>query len=305
MIHLSVKKRYALIAALSMLIATSCTNDNEPEAARGIAFQSNVQTRAVKENFTSGDAFAVWGGYDGDATNVFNGETVTFDGANWSYTGTRYWVSGKTYNFYAVYPIGYGTCSTDGTITVSDFDTSDNTDLMTAEALGMNGSNPQTVPFTFRHELAQVQIIVQCEAGVTATLNSARLYGIHSQGTLSRTSASATWTGLSGNVSFSDNNKSLNTEAYTLFGEALLLIPTQDVSGLKLDVDIIRNTGTTIKQTLDVGTSGPSTWDAGQIYRYTLLVKQDIIAITFSNFTADEWGETHTGGDINIGGSTN
>ena len=298
MIHLSVKKRYALIAALSMLIATSCTNDNEPEAARGIAFQSNVQTRAVKENFISGDAFTVWGGYDGDATNVFNGETVTFDGANWSYTGTRYWVSGKTYNFYAVYPTGYGTCSTDGTITVSDFDTSDNTDLMTAEALDMNGSNPQTVPFTFRHELARVSVVVQNESGIAGTATQVSFSDIFTTGTLTRSSSTtnASWSYTS-STSISESNIPISATGETKLFEDLLLIP-QALNGKTLSVTIDRS-GTTLAGNLNLS----GLWKAGHTYRYVITVQAD--AITFSNFTADEWGETHTGGDINIGGSTN
>lgn len=297
MIHLSVKKRYALIAALSMLIATSCTNDNEPEAARGIAFQSNVQTRAVKENFTSGDAFAVWGGYDGDATNVFNGETVTFDGANWSYTGTRYWVSGKTYDFYAVYPTEYGTCSTGGTIIVSDFDTSDNTDLMTAEALGMNGSNPQTVPFTFRHELARVSVVVQNESGIAGTATQVSFSDISTTGTLTRSSSTnASWNNTSSTL-ISRSDISISASGETILLEDLLLIP-QTLSGKTLSVTIARN-GTTLAGNLNLS----GLWEAGHTYRYVITVQAD--AITFSNFTADEWGETHTGGDINIGGSTN
>lgn len=297
MIHLSVKKRYALIAALSMLIATSCTNDNEPEAARGIAFQSNVQTRAVKENFTSGDAFAVWGGYDGDATNVFNDETVTFDGANWSYTGTRYWVSGKMYNFYAVYPTNVGSCNTSGTITVSNFNTSTNTDLMTAEALNRDGSNPQPVPFTFRHELARVSVVVQNESGIAGTATQVSFSDISTTGTLTRSSSTnASWSNTN-STSISESNIPISATGETKLLEDLLLIP-QALSGKTLSVTIDRS-GTTLAGNLNLS----GLWEAGHTYRYVITVQAD--AITFSNFTADEWGETHTGGDINIGGSTN
>lgn len=297
MIHLSVKKRYALIAALSMLIATSCTNDNEPEAARGIAFQSNVQTRAVKENFTSGDAFAVWGGYDGDATNVFNDETVTFDGANWSYTGTRYWVSGKMYNFYAVYPTNVGSCNTSGTITVSNFNTSTNDDLMTAEALNRDGSNPQPVPFTFRHELARVSVVVQNESGIAGTATQVSFSDISTTGTLTRSSSTnASWNNTSSTL-ISRSDISISATGETKLLEDLLLIP-QALSGKTLSVTIDRS-GTTLAGNLNLS----GLWEAGHTYRYVITVQAD--AITFSNFTADEWGETHTGGDINIGGSTN
>lgn len=302
MIHLSAKTIYAPIAVAALLTA-SCTNDNEPMATdpNAIAFQTSVQTRAVTESFGQGDAFTIWGGYDNDATNVFDDETVTYDGTNWNYSGgTRYWVSGKTYDFYAVYPTGVGSCSANGTITVVDFDTSSNTDLMTAEATSMEGSNPKTVSFTFRHELARVQVVAQCEAGVTATLNSASLNNVSTQGTLTRTSAGATWDGLS-STTLTDSNNGQITDEYPLFEGDLLLIPQAPAT---LSVNITRSSGTPINETFNLAdyTSG---WVAGETYRYTILIEQDNIAITFSNFTADEWGETHTGGDINIGESTN
>lgn len=306
MIHLSAKPIYVPIAAL-VLLTGSCTNDNEPIAtdSNAIAFQTSVQARAVTESFGQGDAFTVWGGYDGNATNVFDDETVTYDGTNWSYSGgTRYWVSGKTYDFYAVYPTGVGSCSANGTITVADFVTSSNTDLMTAEATGRSGDNPKIVPFTFRHELARVQVVAQCDPGVTATLNSASLDKVSTQGTLTRTSASATWNNTSSST-LTDNSGSQIVGTYNLFGGDLLLIPQTPAS---LSVEIERSSGTSINETFDLAnytnyTNGQ--WVAGEIYRYTIQIKQDNIAITFSNFTADEWGETHTGGDINIGGSTN
>lgn len=306
MIHLSAKPIYVPIAAL-VLLTGSCTNDNEPIAtdSNAIAFQTSVQARAVTESFGQGDAFTVWGGYDGNATNVFDDETVTYDGTNWSYSGgTRYWVSGKMYDFYAVYPTDVNaSCDANGTITVTNFNSTD-TDLMTAEATGMEESNSKTVSFTFRHELARVQVVSQCDPGVTATLNSASLDKVSTQGTLTRTSASATWDNTSSST-LTDNSGSQIVDTHTLFGGDLLLIPQTPAS---LSVEIERSSGTSINETFDLAnytnyTNGQ--WVAGEIYRYTIQIKQDNIAITFSNFTADEWGETHTGGDINIGGSTN
>lgn len=302
MIHLSAKPIYVPIVAL-VLLTGSCTNDNEPIAtdSNAIAFQTSVQTRAVTESFGQGDAFTVWGGYDGNATNVFDDETVTYNGTNWSYSGgTRYWVSGKTYDFYAVYPTDVNaSCDANGTITVTNFNSTD-TDLMTAEATGMEESNSKTVSFTFRHELAWVQVVAQCDPGVTATLNNASLNDVGTQGTLTRTSAGATWSGLS-STTLTDANSGQIADTYNLFKGDLLLIPQTPAT---LSVEIERSSGTSINETFNLAdyTTG---WVAGEIYRYTIQIKQDNIAITFSNFTADEWGETHTGGDINIGESTN
>ncbi len=307
MTTLSAKTRYILMAAWSILAASSCTNDNEPETSPTIAFQPTVQTRAVKESFTTNDAFTVWGGYDNDATNVFNGETVTNNGGNnWSYTGTRYWVSGKTYNFYAIYPTGYGTCSQTGTLTIHKFDTSTNKgdqaiDLMTAEALGRSGSNPAPVPFTFRHELARVQVVAQCDPGVSASDIQTTFSGFRTKGTLIRNATTTSWNDLDGVGSFTGNIASLSSNSEeSLYGD-MLLIPQDINNEVQLSVSLKRG-NTPLSGTFSLSDASQS-WEAGQTYRYTIRIEVD--AITFSNFTVDKWGETNAGGDINIEQSDN
>ena len=173
---------------------------------------------------------------------------------------------------------------------------------MTAEATDMSGDdNPQTVSFTFRHELARVQVVAQCDAGVTATLNSASLSNVNTQGTLVRTSTSATWNSTFSKTLTGDSGSQI-ADTYNLFGGDLLLIPQTPTT---LSVGITRSSGTSINETFDLADYTTTEWVAGKTYRYTIQIEQDNIAITFSNFTADEWGETHTGGDINIGESTN
>ena len=169
---------------------------------------------------------------------------------------------------------------------------------MTAEALDMNGSNPQTVPFTFRHELARVSVVVQNESGIAGTATQVSFSDIFTTGTLTRSSSTtnASWS-YTDNRPISESNISISATGETKLLEDLLLIP-QALNGKTLSVTIDRS-GTTLAGNLNLS----GLWKAGHTYRYVITVQAD--AITFSNFTADEWGETHTGGDINIGGSTN
>lgn len=153
-------------------------------------------TKAAVEGVTLTEgSFLVWGGYGDDAssinaTNVFNGDTVIGLGGTWNYTGgTRYWVAGKTYDFYAVYPAGIFsgqsgtstdtpsvTCSPDGTVTINDFDASatgaDAVDLMTAsvsrttsDPIGADETN--AVPFQFSHALTRITFSAKLDAGLT------------------------------------------------------------------------------------------------------------------------------------------
>lgn len=296
--------------ALVLGACTSEVTDGGNTPADGpvpISFQT-PETRAAKDGFDVGDAFSVWGWYADDAgTNsrqVFKAEEVTNGGNNsWSYDGTQYWIAGKTYDFYAVYPKDAGSCDERGTLTVFDFDSSEGVDLMTAEETGIRyteGQTPEAVAFTFRHELARVNIIVQVDPGVEVTDLTATLSGYQEKGTLTRAATGATWT-LDTSSTSEQTVKGISISggiSHDLFGD-LLLIP-QSIEDATLVLNLKRN-GDTENYTASLNES-LTAWNAGQHYRYLLHISVD--AITFSNFTVDDWGETHTGGDINIGPGT-
>lgn len=293
-----------LALALPLAACTSeVTDETLPGSASPITFRTAEVTKAVVDNSNPMTEFSVWGGYDG-ATSVFDGETVTYNGSAWTYTGgDRYWVFDKTYDFYAVYPQGVGNCNADGTITVSNFDCSNGVDLMTAEETVPpypEGAQTTPVSFTFRHELARVNVVVQVDPEVTVTDLSATLSGYDCKGTLTRPKdGTASWTvTATSNLNKSGINIAENT-SYDLFGD-LLLIP-QPTEGITMTLSMKRD-GKDVEYETHFYES-LTQWSAGQAYRYVLHIRVD--AITFSNFTADEWGETHTGGDINIGGDTN
>lgn len=311
------KYRFFLSGAALILTAASCTStlSDEPATdARAISFTPAAETRAaVGTDFPEGSSFSVWGWYGKDSqitNNVFDGETVTKSDGAWTYTGgTQYWISGMTYNFYGVYPANVGSCEADGTITVTNFNCSETgknaVDLMTAtHTRDYNGTNADAVNMPFQHELAKVEVSVRTDQGVTATIENAKLTGMVYKGTLTATSNSSTWAPI---TSTSDETPyqvtepvTINTPSTTsLFGD-ILIIP-QKTDKLTLNIAITRDKKENTYN-FDLGTS-IAQWTAGRSYRYVLTIEAD--AITFSDFTVDEWGETHTGGDINIGTSDN
>lgn len=150
---------------LLLLPAASCTDTlgGDPDTdARAITFTPAAETRAAVDGGSLPDDFKVWGWY-GESTgnidkNVFNGTIIK--APNWTYDGgAQYWIPGMTYNFYGVYPAGYGSCTNSGVITVEDFDCSafgeKTVDLMTATAQG-KGSNPAPVAMQFKHTLTRI-----------------------------------------------------------------------------------------------------------------------------------------------------
>ena len=126
--RISIKATMSLVAIL--LLTAACTdelNDRPADTGCAIAFTPAAETRAAVEGSALPDDFKVWGWY-GESTgnidkNVFNGTIIK--APSWTYDGgAQYWIPGKTYNFYGVYPAGYGSCTNSGVITVEDFDCS-------------------------------------------------------------------------------------------------------------------------------------------------------------------------------------
>lgn len=304
----------ALALLLTAGITASCADDlTDGASGTPIAFDTPqaVETRGVVDGTTlpESSSFKVWGGRTDYTDGLeFNGETVTESGGTWNYTGgTRYWQVG-TYNFYALYPVDdvLKVDYSNGSITINNFDCSntgeDAIDLMADSqtvTYAEGGSVPGPVAFSFRHLLARVTVSVRTGQGVTATVTDAELSGIYKTGDYNGSSWTTTGDTDSFTESYTGEIESNNT--VSLFDD-LLIIP-QELSKAKLSITLTRKVENKSDKLL-VNTNFIdylSKWDAGRHYNYTLTVEPD--AITFSNFTVDEWGETHTGGDINIDNS--
>ena len=118
------KKSYLMIAAAAALFAACAENDNfkeinDQETAIGFyPFASNTTKAAITgadnaarlASLASAGGFKVYGYKTTDswatAATIFDGTNVTSSnsGADWTYTGLRFWDKTATYNFYAVAP---------------------------------------------------------------------------------------------------------------------------------------------------------------------------------------------------------
>lgn len=167
------KKLYARIVPLVFVLG-ACSSSDEPAADPSVpvGFSVQTETRAAVTGTTlpDGSLFKVWGGYDGN--NVFDGREVTKTASGCTYTGTEYWVPGKTYNFHAVYPAELPaeatlTVADDGTVSVSNFDCSATggaaVDLMTASAPDIEAdeiiASQNPVELTFSHLLSHISFV--------------------------------------------------------------------------------------------------------------------------------------------------
>ena len=307
------KYRFFLSGAALILTAASCTSTLSDEPATdacAISFTPAAETRAaVGTYFPKGSSFSVWGWYGTDSqitNNVFDGETVTKSGEAWTYTGgTRYWIAGRTYNFYGVYPVYPQTSSDNGTtatvdatgkITVTNFDcsaTGENAvDLMTATAQG-DGSNPSSVAMQFKHELARVNIIVTSE-GDAVKISNAKIYGINHMGTLSNDQWKVGEVSTETNPSFSSSLEiSLgDTKPYGLFGGDLLLIPASNekLINATLSFDYQYVNGTFKSEKIKLKRDRIQEWVAGSQYKYTVAIPKNAIDVTV-NVEILKWNE--------------
>lgn len=283
-----------ILGLSALLLTAACTDElaeNPADDARPIAFTPAAETRAAVEGTTLHADFNVWGGYDNKATNVFNGETVQHP--NWTYTGgTQYWIPGKTYNFYGVYPTSVNAlCDENGTLTVSGFNCyktgNEAVDLMTASQTGISyaaGVEPQPVSMQFGHELARVNVVATVEGG-DATVTNIVFAGMATSGNYSSTVG---WSNTAKGSFANPTHQTLNTEGVDLLGD-MLLIP-QAVSGFTLTVDYTVGGIAQPQKVITLPTT-ISQWDKGKSYKYTLSFKRNRLTVTVK---VVDWNEEDT-----------
>lgn len=285
-----------ILGLSALLLTAACTDEqveNPADGARPIAFTPAAETRAAVDGTTLPADFKVWGGYDNNATNVFKGETV--QSPNWTYTGgTQYWIPGKTYNFYGVYPASVNaSCGENGTLTIQGFDCSktgsEAVDLMTASRTGMSGDNPQQVVMQFGHELARVNVVATVEGG-NATVTNITFAGMATSGDYSSTGG---WSNTATGSFTNSTAQILNTEGVDLLGD-MLLIP-QDVSGFTVTVDYTMDGEVQPQKVITLPTT-ISQWNKGKSYKYTLAFKGNNIIFTVN---VALWNHS-TGGIITV-----
>ena len=272
-----------ILGLSALLLTAACTDEqveNPADGARPIAFTPAAETRAAVEGTTLHADFNVWGGYDNNATNVFNGVTVQFP--NWTYTGgPQYWIPGKTYNFYGVYPAGYGSCTNSGVITVEDFDCSNAVDLMTAtHTREYNGTNADAVNMQFKHELARVKVSVESNG---ATVDGLKVYGVGYKGNFN-SGNTPKWT-VTGTAEETKTPLSGTTEL------DMLLLPATDLTNAKLKVTYHYGSDASATRTDEASLAIAGGWTAGQQYHYKVSIVAGKLTITV---TVVDWNEEDT-----------
>lgn len=271
-----------------VLLISGCVKSETsslPTPKNAIDF-SPLVTRAAVTSLGEGDSFAVWGWYGSPSVNVFDGTTVTNIQNVWSYDGTRYWVPGQEYTFYAAYPAGEGHWSNDGIYSITNFDCSATganvVDLMTSSPVNGNGDDPRQVVFTFHHELSKLKFIIRTTETEGVTIKNAKLFGVSTQGSLTKNSSSTVWSKLnntvtSDNTPYSENGPIMLSAGknHEFFEGDIMLPPHTSLEKAKLAFSYYYNwedetNARSVELSLLNGTGGVTSWAAGNSYEYSV-----------------------------------
>lgn len=283
--RISIKATMSLVAIL--LLTAACTdelNDRPADTGCAIAFTPAAETRAAVEGSALPDDFKVWGWY-GESTgnidkNVFNGTIIK--APSWTYDGgAQYWIPGKTYNFYGVYPAGYGSCTNSGVITVEDFDCSKAMDLMTAtHTRTYDGTNADAVNMQFKHELARVKVSVESNG---ATVDGLKVYGVGYKGNFN-SGNTPKWT-------VTETATEENTPLSETTELDMLLLPVTELTNAMLKVTYYYGSGASATRTAEASLTIAGGWAAGQQYHYKASIVAGKLTITI---TVMDWNEEDT-----------
>ena len=309
-----------LIPAAACLLgacAESADLDMETGGESGaIRFAGPAVTRAAIDGTadmqTEGRSFSVWGNYTDEEgstpTSVFTAETVTYVSGMWGYEGTRYWLPGNTYDFYALYPsvktLGSNVTSvacTDGNFVIDGFDATQGIDLMTAEQPDISveqgqAEAPGPVALTIHPLQARISFTARSEGG-TATVHSISLERLAVKGDYN-SSASTQWSNTeTGTISVVKETVVLPGENADVSGD-LLLIPQSLTGGVTLTVTYDTDTEKRKTASYTLPTATVSEWTAANHYRYSFTLTGGGY-IVFDPPTVNAWSDA-TGGNVTI-----
>lgn len=309
------KLKNAVLPIAALLLAASCSESpsGDDSDARPIRFGSSVPTRSAVNSESDlqqdGSAFSVWGWHttaDGAGlSQAFDAEKVSWASGAWGYDNVKFWLTGRTYDFYALYPsvdkLGEAriTCSQDGRLAIDNFDATGSNDLMIASQSGITpqaNQDPGPVSFRFEHQLAKLQFQVKA-VGRDLTVTSFKLNGVTCKADFAHTVAGgATWSdpvlSSAADNYFAATNISVATDTPVDMLGDVLLPPHTDLSTAEITISYRYDYDTT-DRTATVKLSDLTTkqWDAGQQYAYTLSISAAQLSI---NVQILDWDEKNT-----------
>lgn len=307
-------KLCGLIACAAMLAAgvVSCQqHDDIPQGVKYPILFDSPDTRAtatIDDLKTNG--FMVYAYVLGNAGSTSFAKNVTHsvveDRDIWALETPEYWLPDTDYYFKAFYPseLSAGTLTVDNTDENQDFiiegyDITKQEDIMVAsatarvEAGASAPANGSVVDLEFKHLLANVTINALSELATPVDIERVELRTVATKADYS--GAWSTGNYGSGNFGYDSDltlNKATSETDYTdITNGGILVIPEQINGTQKVYVK------TSFKE-YEIAFPTTYSWNAGQKYTYTLIIKQE--NIEFNEPKVEIWDEENATGSVVI-----
>lgn len=315
-------KKQLFVLGLAVAALASCTNEEVTDIADSnvIGFKTFVgnATKAVTgvDNNTLQNFYVY--GYKG-ATPILTNEKVYKSGTAWGYDDLQKWATGQTWDFAAYSNAGISedadgkldnvNYTTAGGLVITDYETTDNKDLVASISTTDISTTNQPVAFTFYHTLAKIKFTIQSAMGNDEmTISNFVVTGVNDKATLTFKKAAAPAGGvdISWQMNGTPTDKTISEATFgTITTEKsasheYVVIPTQtvDAGGMKISFDASiadpESAGTTIDKTLTATIAqSDCDWEAGMCYNYIATVDaSDMDVITFTLESVTAWDNT-------------
>ena len=294
------RKLHIILTTLAVgVLLSSCVwgGPEDGEENLAISFSENI-TRALKTSFEVGDSFAVWGAMvDGaESVEIFDGTEVTqVSAGNWTYSPERYWFDGWSYDFIALHPALSGVTYDipAKTIAISNFPTTQGTDLLMAKRTGITYDpvNP-TVALQFNHMMSQISIQgANADDGLEIEVTNIRFVG---KAQASYDGTEWTQNGSAATLAQSSTSTELLQGTYKTLLENILVVPNAIDSDMRIIITYTVDGAMKPNRTIPLSAASLTSLEPGKkyIYKFTLDPAGNII---FERPTVDTWGSIYGG----------
>ncbi len=307
------KLKNAVLPIAALLLAASCSESpsGDDSDARPIRFGSSVPTRSAVNSESDlqqdGSAFSVWGWHttaDGTGNSqAFDAEKVSWTSGAWGYDNVKFWLTGRTYDFYALYPsvdkLGEDkiTCSQDGSLAIDNFDATGSNDLMVASQTDITATaTPGPVAFEFEHQLAKLNFSVATD-GPDLTVTDFKVNGMTCQADYARDAEGVvTWSNpvksAAGDNHYEATGKAVTSAASADMLGDVLVPPHDALTDVRITISYRYKFETTDRTaTVSLASLATQAWEAGEQYAYTLNISTTDLSLKVKILP---WGEQNT-----------
>ena len=334
-------KKIIITICTSVALLSCNKNEMETQSSNSEIIRFNdVATRTVVSNASEITEFSVFAdqnlGPDGTTqahqwVSILQDERVYRDENNdFTYDNTRYWVNGRTFFFFGVYPYGTDVTRTESIdpqgqisfeytvgVTIPYNASRDFLIAQTTIPVLVDAVDYPLVGMEFNHLLSQIVINVKKDAIYNATdsfiVTQVGISGISRNGTLVAAHSPNTYTESlnvvdeSRQIRRQNLNASLTAAGVDVLGEnnGMLVLPQvikEGVAKLSIAYSYQQAADTELQYStieVDIPTEQVSQWESGKIYTYNLTLKIDN-NIYISTPTVSNWGTAQSGGTIII-----